>query len=73
MTPPCRRTLMTMRCFRQSASDLWHETSGAVALEYGLIASLIIVAILGAIAELGDTLLGLPLQAIADALAGIIS
>ena len=68
MNAPWRRALLTMRCLRRDAVDLWQEVSGAVALEYGLIAALIIVAILGSIIELGDTLLALPLQLLADAM-----
>ena len=57
-----------MRCLRRDAVNLRHEVSGAVAVEYGLIAALIIVAIVGSIIQLGDALLALPLQLLADAM-----
>jgi Flp pilus assembly pilin Flp len=57
----------------RSAVDLWQEHRGAVALEYGLIAALIAVAILGSIIYLGETLFGLPLQSLIDAFVGAIS
>jgi Flp pilus assembly pilin Flp len=56
------------RSIGQSVVDFWRDTSGAVALEYGLIAALIAVAILGTLIELGESVLGLPLQSIIDAL-----
>jgi Flp pilus assembly pilin Flp len=62
-----------MRCLRQDASDLLREVSGAVALEYGLIASLIIVAILGSLVAVRDALVNLPLQALVDAFIGALS
>ena len=63
----CQRTMLSARRARESAFDLWQQTSGAVALEYGLIAALIAVAIIGSIVELGDALLGLPLESIIGA------
>jgi pilus assembly protein Flp/PilA len=35
---------------------LWKDESGATAIEYGLLAALIAVVIIGAVATLGDTL-----------------
>lgn len=35
---------------------LWRDESGATAIEYGLIAALVSVAIIGALAALGDSL-----------------
>jgi Flp pilus assembly pilin Flp len=61
------------RWIGRTAVDLWQETSGAVALEYGLIAALIAVAILGSIVYLGETLFGLPLQSLIDAFVGMLS
>ncbi len=68
-----QRTTLGARSISQIASGLWKETSGATAVEYGLIAALIGVAILGSLRELGATLIGLPLQSIVDAIAGILS
>ena len=52
---------------------LWQADNGAIAIEYGLIAALIAVAILGTIAELGNTLFALPLQSIIAAFIAAIS
>jgi Flp pilus assembly pilin Flp len=49
------------------------DESGAVALEYGLIAALIVLAVLGTIIQIGDSLFGLPLQLLVDALAAALS
>jgi pilus assembly protein Flp/PilA len=70
---PCQRTMPTVCRIGRHAIDFWHETSGATAIEYGLIAALIAVAIIGAIIHLGETLLGFPLQSISDALTGVLS
>jgi Flp pilus assembly pilin Flp len=66
-------TTLRARSIGQHAIGLWHETSGATALEYGLIAALIAVAILASLHALGATLIGLPLQAIVDAIQRILS
>ena len=70
MNAPCRRTLPTTRWIRRNAVDLCQEASGAVAVEYGLIAALIMVAILGTIVQVGDALFGLPFQLLIDAFTG---
>jgi hypothetical protein len=44
-----------------------------VALEYGLIAALIAVAILGSIVQLSESLVGLPLQSLIDAFIAALS
>jgi Flp pilus assembly pilin Flp len=49
------------------------DETGAVALEYGLIAALIAVAILGTILQLSEALVGLPLQSLIDAFTGSLS
>jgi Flp pilus assembly pilin Flp len=49
------------------------DESGAVAIEYGLIAALIVVAILGTIVQLRDSLVGLPLQLLIDAFNAALS
>jgi len=68
-----QRTTLTQRSVRQQAIRLWQETSGATAMEYGLIAALIAVAILASLHALGATLIGLPLQSIVDAIQGVLS
>ena len=70
---PCQRTMRTVCRIGQHAIDFWHEASGATAIEYGLIAALIAVAIIGAIINLGETLLGFPLQSLSDAITGALS
>ena len=64
---------LSARSIGRNASDLWPETSGAVALEYGLIVALIAVAILGTIIQLGEAVFGLPLQSLIDAFAAALS
>lgn len=73
MKAPSQRTMPRSRWIGRTAVDLCQETSGAVALEYGLIAALIAVAILGSIVYLGETLFGLPLQSLIDAFVGMLS
>jgi Flp pilus assembly pilin Flp len=58
---------------RRRAVDLWQDTCGAIAVEYGLIAALIALAVIGSITQLGETLFGLPLQALVDAFVGSLS
>ena len=48
-------------------------TRGAIAVEYGLLAALIALAILGRSVELGEALLALPLQSLIDAFQAVIS
>jgi Flp pilus assembly pilin Flp len=55
------------------AVDLWHDASGAIAVEYGLIAALVAVVIIGSLTQLGETLLALPLQSVIDAIMGTLS
>lgn len=38
--------------------DLWKDESGATAIEYGLLAALIAVVIIGAVSALGTTIKG---------------
>lgn len=73
MNAPCEHILLTARWIWRGAVDLWQETTGAVALEYGLIAALIAVAILGTLVEVRDALVGLPLQAVIDAFVNALS
>jgi len=67
------RTTLRPRSIGQHAIRLWQETSGATAMEYGLIAALIAVAILAALHQLGATIVGLPLQSIIDAIQRVLS
>ncbi|HEX5078771.1 MAG TPA: Flp family type IVb pilin [Geminicoccaceae bacterium] len=62
--------LLRAHSLGRNAALLWPETSGAVAVEYGLIAALIAVALIGAIVQLGESLFGLPLQTLINALIG---
>jgi Flp pilus assembly pilin Flp len=57
----------------QDALTRLADETGAVALEYGLIAALIAVAILGSIVQLSESLVGLPLQSIIDSFTGALS
>lgn len=56
------------RAFLGHVRALWDETKAAMAIEYGLIAALIVLAILGSIKALGVDLGGLPLGSIVAAL-----
>jgi Flp pilus assembly pilin Flp len=67
MTVRCQRTTLSARSIGRNAVDFWQDTSGAVALEYGLIAALIAVAIIGTLVQLSESLVGLPLQSLIDA------
>jgi len=70
---PREHILLTARWIWRGAVDLRQETTGAVALEYGLTAALIAVAILGTLVEVRDALVGLPLQSVIDALVNALS
>ena len=59
--PACRTALRRVRA-------LLSEPNGAVVVEYGLIAALVVLVLLGSIRALGVNLGGLPLGAIAAAL-----
>jgi Flp pilus assembly pilin Flp len=48
----------------RTAARLQADASGAVALEYGLIAALVVVAILGGLRTLGISVVNLPLSAL---------
>jgi Flp pilus assembly pilin Flp len=58
---------------RRRAVDVWPNASGAIAVEYGLIAALVAVVIIGSLTQLGETLLGLPLQSVIAAIMGVLS
>jgi len=57
----------------QNTLTLLADETGAVAIEYGLIAALIALAILGSIVQLSESLMGLPLQSLIDAFTGALS
>jgi pilus assembly protein Flp/PilA len=57
----------------QMLAHLRRNNEGGVAIEYGLIAALIVVAILGVLGDVSDALIGLPLGAIIDALSNAVS
>jgi Flp pilus assembly pilin Flp len=66
------RTSLVRLARRPILAQLADDT-GAVALEYGLIAALIVLAVLGTIDQLGESLLGLPMQSLIDAFANVLS
>jgi Flp pilus assembly pilin Flp len=66
------RTPLSHAPWQNALTQLADET-GAVAIEYGLIAALIGIAILGALTQLGESVLGLPLQSLIDALQAALS
>jgi Flp pilus assembly pilin Flp len=49
------------------------DQTGAVAMEYGLIAALIALAILGTLLQLGGSVANLPLQSLVDAFQAAVS
>ena len=71
MNPGLRTSLPRPR--RQLAGTLSADEIGATAVEYGLIAALIVLAILSALKALGVTMAGLPLQSIIDAIQAVIA
>lgn len=50
-----------------------HGSEGAVAIEYGLIAALIVLVVIGALVQLGDSLVSLPLPKLIDAFTEALS
>ena len=60
----------TRRSWWPTAARLLSDTAGAAAMEYGLLAALVVVAILGTLRSLGLTMQGLPLPSLVAALAG---
>ena len=55
---------LTRRTRQPTAARLQADASGAVALEYGLLAALVAVAILGSLRTLGISLINLPLPSL---------
>lgn len=70
MKPRARTSILLSR---QPALSLKADETGATAVEYGLIAALIVLAILGGIKTLGANIAGLPLQSIIDAIHAVIA
>jgi Flp pilus assembly pilin Flp len=54
------------------APVLWKDEAGATAVEYGLIAALIVVAMLSGLKALGVDIAALPLQSIISALQSVL-
>lgn len=63
----------TCRALCEHARALLGDSSGAEAIEYGLIAALIAVAIIGSLQVLGGSVGSLPLGALSNALAAALS
>jgi Flp pilus assembly pilin Flp len=59
--------------FWQSTSRLRSDTRAAVGVEYGLLAALVAIAILGSLKGLGLSLVNLPLPSLVTAFQGALS
>ena len=70
MKPGARTSLPCPRW--QPALTLLADDTGATAMEYGLIAALIVLAILSGLKALGADMANLPLESIIDALQSIL-
>ena len=70
MKPRVRASLLPSR--RQLALTLQADETGATAVEYGLIAALIVLAILTGIKALGASIASMPLQSVVDAIQSVI-
>ena len=53
------QTFTRPQCVRSTLGAFWRDDTGATAIEYALIASLIAVVIIGAVTTLGTTLGGM--------------
>ena len=71
MSPAAQTSLPHPR--RQAARTLLADDAGATAVEYGLIAALIVLAILSGLQALGADLAALPMQSIIDAIQSVIA
>ena len=69
MSPSSRTSLARLR--RHLILPLQADETGATAVEYGLIAALVALALLGGLKALGADLAGLPLQLIVDAIQSV--
>jgi Flp pilus assembly pilin Flp len=70
MMPGVRTSLSQL--FPPLASVPWQDETGATAVEYGLIAALIVVALLSGLKALGMDMADLPLQSIITALQSVL-
>jgi Flp pilus assembly pilin Flp len=70
MSPATRRSLA--RAPWRSPVTLGADETGATAVEYALIAALIVLAIISALKALGADMAALPLQSIIDALQSVL-
>lgn len=70
MSPAVQTSLPQPR--RRAALALLTDDTGATAVEYGLIAALIVLAILSGLRALGADMANLPLQAIIDGLQSVL-
>ena len=71
MSPAARRSLLRPRW--RSAVTFRADETGATAVEYGLIAALIVLGIISALQTLGADIAALPLQSIIDAIQAVIN
>jgi Flp pilus assembly pilin Flp len=69
---PAARNSLPRPWWRSALTPLADET-GATAVEYGLIAALIVLAIISGLQALGADMAALPLQSIIDAIQAIIT
>jgi pilus assembly protein Flp/PilA len=69
---PSSRTSLTPPRWR-SILSLQADETGATAVEYGLIAALIVLALLSALRALGGDMATLPIQSIIDAISSIVN
>lgn len=63
----------TWRSWWRNAARLQADARGAVAVEYGLLAALVAMAILGSLRTLGISLVNLPLPSLIAAFQGALS
>ena len=68
---PAARNSLPRPWWRSAVTSLADET-GATAVEYGLIAALLVLAIISALQALGADMAALPLQSIIDAIQSVI-
>lgn len=68
-----KEVLWTSLLSWQALPSLRADDSGATAVEYGLIAALIVVAILSGLKTLGASIASMPMQSIIDAIQAVIA
>lgn len=64
--------LWTSLLGRQAIPRLRADENGGTAVEYGLIAALIVLAILGGLKKLGASIASMPLQSVIDAIQSVL-